>query len=387
MLRLLLPVKGPAATLALDRLLQVAPYGVHEGPEALILHARELPPEEEMRLALGLQELHVMPAPESAAERLARMARPAPVDGRLLVRADWMEPADGITEVVLADASAFGTGAHPTTRDCLSMLLALEPGGGAFADLGCGAGVLAIAAAKLGWGPVHAVDVEERAVTATRANAAANGVAVEVERADLLAIAPPPARTVAANVPVHVHGAIAHAWSERPEHLIVSGVHVSEREAVVAAYGAEVLEERAADPWLTLLLRPGTPGTAPPPAPESAPEPAPATEGDRLVELGARAALFDLPGDVRFDVWALDDSLRWALRGPAGTTLEVEEETRLPVRSDGPGRPPSTIRIRMLVRTPALTARVTAHVTVTGDEPGLVRIGGTASAELFPAQS
>lgn len=382
MLRLHVPVTGAAATLALDRLLQVAPLGVHERPDGLVLHAPALPPHEDMRGALGVEGLEVTEVPDGAAERLAEIARPQPVDGRLLVRADWMAPLDGVTEIVLSDATAFGTGGHPTTRDCLSMLLALEPGG-AFTDLGCGAGVLAIAAAKLGWGPVHAVDVAERAVTATRVNAARNGVEVEAAKADLLAVAPPAARTAVANVPAHVHAAIAGGWRERPERLIVSGVHVADRAAVVAAYGAEVLEERTAGPWLTLLLRPGQPGPAPAPAAEVAQDELPPPDGDRVVELGARAALFDLPGDVRFDVWVLDDSLRWALRGPSGTTMDVEEETLL-VQPDagGDGRPPSTVRLRMLVRAPALTTRVTAHVTVASAEPGLVRVGGSATAVI-----
>jgi ribosomal protein L11 methyltransferase len=385
-LRLHVPVAGAAATLALDRLLQVAPFGVHERPDGLVLHAQELPPLQDMRAALGVQDLAVSDVSDAAAERLAEIARPEPVDGRLLVRADWMAPLPDVTEVVLADASAFGTGGHPTTRDCLSMLLALEPGG-AFADLGCGAGVLAIAAAKLGWGPVSAVDVAERAVAATRANAAANGVDVDATHADLTTDPPPVAPVVAANVPVHVHAAVANAWERPPERLIVSGVHVSDREAVLAVYGAEVLEERVAGPWLTLLLRPGEAGGAVPAPAEPDAADVPPSDGDRPVELGARAALFELPGDVRFDVWALDDSLRWALRGPAGTTMEVEEETRLPGDDETEGRPPSTVRLRMLVRAPALTTRVTVHVTVASEAPGLVRVGGTATAEIVAAQS
>lgn len=395
MLRLHVPLTGAAATLALDRLLAVAPLGVHERPDGLVLHAPELPPPQDMRAALGVERLEVTEAPDSAAERLAELARPEPVDGRLLVRADWMAPLEGVEEVVLADASAFGTGGHPTTRDCLSMLLALEPGG-AFADLGCGAGVLAIAAAKLGWEPVSAVDVAERAVAATRINAAANGVEIIVARADLLTAPPPSARAAAANVPLHVHPMIAAGWQHPPEALIVSGVHVDEREGVEHAYGTlglSVVEERAAAPWLTLLLRPGgrrpvaraEQAMAPTGGPEEAPPP---SDGDRLVELGARAALFDLPGLVRFDVWALEDSLRWALRGPAGTTMEVEEETRLGDHdSDSGGRPPSTIRIRVLVRAPQISTRATIHVTVASAEPGLVRVSGSAVARVVAAES
>ena len=85
-------------------------------------------------------------------------------------------------------AGAFGTGAHPTTRMCLELLLDMEPGG-PFADLGCGAGVLAIAAARLGWAPVIAVDHEPQSVDATRRNAERNGAAVDALELDLLAVA------------------------------------------------------------------------------------------------------------------------------------------------------------------------------------------------------
>lgn len=350
-----------------------------------MLHAHALPSPDEMKAALGVEDLRVEEVPDVAAERLRELARPEPVDGRLLVRADWMAPLPGVEEVVLADTAAFGTGAHPTTRDCLSMLLSLEPGG-AFADLGCGAGVLAIAAARLGWAPVHARDVVPRAVRATEANARANGVELDVAEADLLAVPPPAAGTVAANVPVDVHRAIAAAWTAPPERLILSGVHASERDAVLAAYtGFTVAEERAAEPWLTLLLHRGDASPRPAPAPATAPAavaPPPAPEGERLVELGARAALFDLPGNLRFDVWALDDSLRWALRGPPGTEMEVEEESRLPIDDDGPDRPPSTVRLRLLVSAPGLRQRVTLHVTVSGGEPGLVKVAGSAVSEV-----
>lgn len=388
MLRLRVPISGSAATVALDRLLAVAPFGVHELADALVVHAPSLPDTEEMRAALGVAALEVTEVDESPAIRLSEIARPEPVDGRMLIRATWMAPLDGVQEVMLADATAFGTGAHPTTRDCLSMLLALEPGG-AFADLGCGAGVLAIAAARLGWEPVVAVDVAARAVRATRTNAEANGVAVEALEADLLTSPPPAAPTAAANVPVEVHVAMAAAWEEPPEHLIVSGVHADDRAAILAAYaqrGLGVAEERAADPWLTLLLRRGAPAEteAAPDAtaaagsePASAPPPEPS--GERFVELGARASLFDVPGGIRFDVWALDDSLRWALRGPYGTAMEVVEETRLPIaEEEHEGRPPSTVRLLLDLSTPAIAYRVEIHVTVASADAGLVRVGGSA---------
>ena len=73
------------------------------------------------------------------------------------------EPLPGALDVVIEPGQAFGTGAHATTRLTLELLTAIEPEG-ALADWGCGSGVLAIAAAKLGWAPVLACDVEPESV-------------------------------------------------------------------------------------------------------------------------------------------------------------------------------------------------------------------------------
>jgi len=101
--------------------------------------------------------------------------RPARV-GRLWVGPPW-EPPDADTLVVQIDPGrAFGTGSHPTTQLCLTSLQEIERG--SLLDVGCGSGVLAIAAALLGYAPVTAVDVEAPSVAATIENAAANGVEV-----------------------------------------------------------------------------------------------------------------------------------------------------------------------------------------------------------------
>ena len=94
--------------------------------------------------------------------------RPGLVD--IHVRAPWHEPPATGIDIVIDPGQAFGTGAHPTTRLCLELLQELPPGG-PLADLGCGSGVLAIAAAKLGFAPITAVDNEAAAVEATLANA------------------------------------------------------------------------------------------------------------------------------------------------------------------------------------------------------------------------
>jgi ribosomal protein L11 methyltransferase len=110
-------------------------------------------------------------------DRWRAFHRPVRV-GRLWVGPPWEQPDADALVVAIDPGRAFGTGSHPTTRLSLEALLELEAG--ALLDVGCGSGVLAIAAALLGYHPVVAVDIEEPSVAATRANATANGVAIDV---------------------------------------------------------------------------------------------------------------------------------------------------------------------------------------------------------------
>jgi ribosomal protein L11 methyltransferase len=139
--------------------------------------------------------------------------------GPLWVGPPWETPRPGAVAVVIDPGQAFGTGAHPTTRLCLELLLAEPPG--AAADLGCGSGVLAIAAARLGFAPVVAVDADPAAVDAARANARANGVRLDVRRADVLCDPLPAAPLVLANLEPGLVEALAPRLDART--LIASG--------------------------------------------------------------------------------------------------------------------------------------------------------------------
>ncbi|MBA2293985.1 MAG: 50S ribosomal protein L11 methyltransferase [Actinobacteria bacterium] len=121
------------------------------------------------------------------------------VAGGLWLGPPWEEPPDLHSAVVIEPARAFGTGAHPTTRLCVELLAEL-PSRGSLLDIGCGSGVLAIAGARLGYGPVRAIDVDPVAVETARANAAANGVAIDVSTLDALTDALPAADVAVANV-------------------------------------------------------------------------------------------------------------------------------------------------------------------------------------------
>ena len=104
------------------------------------------------------------------------------VSPRIYTHPPWEPmPAAQPGEVVLTldPGMAFGTGKHETTRACLQYVDELAGRGGSFLDMGCGSGILSIAAAKLGFAPVAGFDIDEDAVKASRENAAANGVAVD----------------------------------------------------------------------------------------------------------------------------------------------------------------------------------------------------------------
>jgi ribosomal protein L11 methyltransferase len=104
--------------------------------------------------------------------------------------------------VVIDPGRAFGTGAHATTRLSLDLLQALEPA--SLLDVGCGSGVLSIAAAKLGFGPIVAIDNEQDAVEIADVNAHENGVELTAYCADALVDELPRVDIVVANVALDV---------------------------------------------------------------------------------------------------------------------------------------------------------------------------------------
>ena len=129
-------------------------------------------------------------------DRWRSFHRPVRVGG-LWIGPPWERPPSDAISVVVDPGRAFGTGAHPTTQLCLQVLQEIVPG--SLLDVGCGSGVLAIAAALLGFDPVAAVDVEVPAIEATLANARANGVSVDAQVVDA-DDALPRAETAVANI-------------------------------------------------------------------------------------------------------------------------------------------------------------------------------------------
>ena len=251
MREVVLTIPRLAAEDVLDRLLPIVPGGVRERPAGRHLELRmrgpEVPERAQIERAVGrwphrLAEHEV--ADDWRERRLAEY-EPDVIGGRLVVRPDWApRPRASLIDVVLSDSAAFGGGTHPTTRTCLELLLDLPPGG-SFADLGCGTGVLAIVAARVGWRPVAAVDVQPAAVDATRTNATLNEVAIDVAVMDLSGQPPPAVEGFAANVPAALHSIIAGAWGDhRPGAGLISGFDPAEAAGVLGAYAARGLRER-----------------------------------------------------------------------------------------------------------------------------------------------
>jgi len=182
-------------------------------------------------------------------DRWRRFHRPIRV-GALWVGPPWEEPEPGATAVVVDPGRAFGTGGHPTTRLCLELLQ--EVPRGSLLDVGCGSGVLAIAAAKLGFDPVTALDVDPQAVEATEANAAANGVEVRAELADAAGAALPLADVAVANIALDAVERLAAGL--RSPLAITSGYLVSERPALA---GYEHVRRSERDGWAADLFARG----------------------------------------------------------------------------------------------------------------------------------
>ncbi len=191
------------------------------------------------------------------AERWREFHHPVEIGGRVRVRPPWEPPApEGrLIDLVVDPGQAFGTGAHATTRLCLELLLGLEPRG-SLADLGCGSGVLALAAARLGFAPVLALDYEQAAVEATLENARANAITLhEVRLADLREEPMPSADVVTANLVRPLLLSAAALMGDPPPVLVASGLLEGEEDEVAAAF-APLAERRrlSSQGWSALLL-------------------------------------------------------------------------------------------------------------------------------------
>lgn len=283
MIRLALRVARADAELVLADLLELAPAGVEEielsardGGSAQVEYAVYGPPGELpelpdlQALAGGVKvELSSSEVPDDWAERWKRFHRPVLVETpggsvpSLHVRPPWEAALnrDDACEIVIDPAQAFGTGAHPTTRLCLELLLALaaeDSARAAVLDVGTGSGVLAIAAAKLGYGPVLALDNDPLSVVATEVNASVAGVELEARRHDLRS-STPSAPVVLANLLRPLLFELADSIEQAPHHLIASGLLREEADEVsqlfARRFSLRERERRERGEWAAVWLQ------------------------------------------------------------------------------------------------------------------------------------
>ena len=264
MIRLAVRVAREHAELVTAELLALSPAGIEEREidaatvELAIYGAPgELPELPAVRAAAGdaLLDVTASALPDDWERRWRDWHRPIDA-GPLRIRPPWAPARPGALDVVIDPGQAFGTGSHPSTRLALELLLDLPPQG-ALADWGCGSGVLAVAAARLGFDPVHACDVDERSLEATNTAAAANRVAIAVTRIDLRQQPGPSAPTVVANLVRRLLLAVAAVMELSPERLIASGLQpeeVDELAAAFARHGLGPAARRDGDGWSAIML-------------------------------------------------------------------------------------------------------------------------------------
>ncbi len=297
MIRLAVRVRREDAELVLAQLLELAPSGVEEAEvgDGVVEYAvygspGELPQLPDLRAAAGdaLVEVTTSELPDDWGERWKRFHRPVliespeargeehPAPRRMVpglhVRPPWEAPANraDVEEIVIDPGQAFGTGAHATTRMCLELILELaaERGRrwGPLLDVGTGSGVLAIAAARLGFGPVVGLDNELESVEAARGNARVNGVELETRSFDLRrerlpTIGGVAAPTVLANLLKPLLLELARSIEYAPDDLIAGGLLTEQVDEVVGAF-KECLnmhehQRRASGEWAAVWLRSG----------------------------------------------------------------------------------------------------------------------------------
>lgn len=257
MIRLAVRVHRPRAELVLAELLELAPSGVEEvaigtGVVEYAVYGApgELPDVPALQAAAGgaLVDVRTEVIADDWSERWRTFHRPLVLGRRLTVRPPWEPRGDTALDVAIDPGQAFGTGAHATTRLCLELMLdrsrrvrgrAVE----SLVDVGCGSGVLAIVAAKLGFAPVMALDYDPAAVAAAEENARRNGAPLVARLFDLRRDQVPAADLVVANV---LAGPLV-AWADSQERLgpelILSGILTTEADSVLAAFIARDLTE------------------------------------------------------------------------------------------------------------------------------------------------
>jgi ribosomal protein L11 methyltransferase len=248
-LALTVEVERAAAEAFSDALLEAGAQSV--SLEAGLLYAILEPHADAQAVISSAARAASMQPPRFTASRLddqdwvrASQAQFAPVaiGARLWVGPTWHEPPPERIAVRIDPGLAFGTGTHPSTRLVLGFLEREIRGGERVLDYGCGSGILAIAAARLGAAQVDAVDLDPQAVETTAANARANGVRLNAALPDALAAAA--YDIVLANILAQPLIVLAPLLAERGERIALSGILEEQAAEVGAAY----------EPWFRMQV-------------------------------------------------------------------------------------------------------------------------------------
>ncbi len=209
-----------------------------------------------LRAVAAVRDVRSEPQDEAWRDALRTFHTPVRVADRLLVRPPWVDADPALGDILIDPGMAFGTGQHATTRGCLELLCAIVPG--PLLDVGCGSGILSIAAARLGFGPIVAIDFDPLCTEATAHNARANGVDVDVRRLVVGEDALPAADVVAANLTSGLLVVLAGALAGRPPRAaVLSGLRPDDADGVLAAWaplGLRMVDRRDADEWTALLV-------------------------------------------------------------------------------------------------------------------------------------
>ena len=283
MIRLAVRCRPEQGEAVLAELLELAPGGVEEEAgagwiEYAIYGAEgELPDLGSVEAAArgGRIEVRSETVPDDWGDRWRDFHEPTVIaSGRVVIRPSWRQspapssdlvgaPEPTSIDVVVDPGQAFGTGAHPTTRMCVELLVAMADAGrarGALLDLGTGSGVLAIVAAKLGFAPVRGLDLERPALEAAAENARVNGIELAVERANLREEAPPGTPTIVANLTAPLLREVASRFPAECRSLVCSGLlarEAAEVEEAFAKAGMAPRKRRDSGDWSALLLERG----------------------------------------------------------------------------------------------------------------------------------
>jgi ribosomal protein L11 methyltransferase len=188
-----------------------------------------------------LPALHSYPVEEQDWVRVTQAQfEPIRVSGKLWIVPSWhAAPDPAAINIVLDPGLAFGTGSHATTRLCLDWLVSSLKAGSRVIDYGCGSGILAIAAAKLGAGEVIGVDIDPQALESSRYNARENRVSAAFVPAD--APAPAPADVVLANIlsgPLRVLAPMLAQLVRPGGSIVLSGILAPQAAELSEIYGA-----------------------------------------------------------------------------------------------------------------------------------------------------